>query len=468
VTHWWRQTRVRLTLAYSGTFSLVALVAAAALWGALATVEYGAVDDGLVTQARALEAALNASSGLTIPGNGSAATTAGADARLGVGAFLFDGQARLLDGTRPLGDRGAMVLAVQPAFNSGSPVLKTQAIEGRNQRLRASRLIRPDGETRVLVVTRSLAETDQVVFTTAVVLLLGTAMLVVAASVLGYGLAGTALRPVREIAAAARTFSEEDLHRRIVLDLPSDELGQLADTFNTMLERLETAFESLRRFTADAAHELRAPLALIRTEAEVTLGRTRSPSQYQASLGTILQETTRLGRLADQLLLLARADAGALAAQMGPVDLPALVDEAVTLWKPLAGERGAIVEIIGNPVGGVRGDRDLLRRLLDNLLDNAVRHSPPGGHVGLSCEFSGHDLEIRVTDAGEGVSAGARASIFDRFTRGDDSRGRHTGGAGLGLALCAAIAQLHDGTITVDDAEGGGARFIVRLPAATS
>jgi two-component system, OmpR family, heavy metal sensor histidine kinase CusS len=314
------------------------------------------------------------------------------------------------------------------------------------------------------VVVRSLAEADQIISTTASVLLVGIAVLMVAATVIGYGLARTALRPLREMTAAAREFSEHDLHRRIELDLPADELGDLADTFNQMLARLETAFDSLRRFTADAAHELRAPLTLIRTEAEVTLKRPRSAAQYQASMGTILAESERLGRMADQLLMLARAEAGALAPQMSDVELAQLVADTLRLWLPLAAAEEVTLIADSPGKGSVKGDPDLLRRLLDNLIDNAIRHSPRGGQVLVSAKRVRGNWELIVADSGAGVPEAARASIFDRFSRADHARARETGGAGLGLALCKAIAELHRGSISLEERPGGGARFVVRLP----
>ncbi|MDP9325768.1 MAG: ATP-binding protein, partial [Candidatus Dormibacteraeota bacterium] len=350
------------------------------------------------------------------------------------------------------------------AAASSSPVLETQTIDGQPQRIRASRVDLRSGGIRTLVVIRPLAEVNRLLTSIALVLGVGMAMLVVAAAVIGYGLAGAALRPVREIAASARTFSERDLHRRIELDLPDDELGDLADTFNGMLARLETAFDSLRRFTADAAHELRAPLTLMRTEAEVALGRHRTEEQYRASLETMLAEAVRLGRLADQLLMLARADAGALAPPMTDVDLVNLVEETCSRWRSLAARRGVSLVERKPDQGLVHGDADLLQRLLDNLIDNALRYSPEGGEITVSCSRRNASWELVVADSGPGVQPAMRPLLFERFARADPARRRNTGGAGLGLALCAAIVHLHNGSIGLDHTPGPGARFVVRLP----
>jgi len=462
VSAWLRQTRVRLGLAYMGIFTVVTLVAAGTLTLVMARIEYSAIDNSLASDARSTQSSIAA--GGALPGSGTAADGPGQGGGLQVATLLFDTNANLLDRSGQGPPTSALESAVRQAAASGVPALETLNVNGEAQRVLAKPISSRAGENRVLVVARPRAEADQVVATTATVLILGVVVLMIAATVLGYGLAGTALRPVREIVAAARSFSEQDLHRRIDMELPSDEIGELADTFNAMLARLETAFESLRRFTADAAHELRAPLTLIRTEAEVTLSRPRSPEEYQASLSTVLAEAQRLGRTADQLLMLARAEAGALIPQANRVDLSSLVEDAVRMWQPLASERRVAILVNAAEGGPTRGDVDLLRRLLDNLIDNALRYAPVGSDVVVACSRVGRSWELTISDSGPGVPESARASIFERFSRADQARARDTGGAGLGLALCAAIAHLHGGSIRLDDQPGAGARFVVDLP----
>jgi len=465
VRAWSRQTRVRLAFAYSGIFGLVALFAAGATWVTVARVAYAAVDDSLVSAAQTLQVAAAAAGDHPISGQASPGSAPGTARGAGITAFLFDGDGSILDRTALVPSSTDLAPLLPRARASTNPSLQTANLDGVRHRVRTSPVEGPGGRPEFLVVVRSMAEADQLVSTTAAVLVAGIIVLMVAATVLGYGLAGTALRPVREITAEARALSEQDLHRRIGLDLPADELGDLAQTFNQMLDRLETAFNSLGQFTADAAHELRAPLTLIRTEAEVTLRRPRSAEEYQASLATILAEAERLGRVADQLLMLARAESGALATQMQHVELSGMVADAVRLWSPLALERGVTLSGDGDSLGRVRGDPDLLRRLLDNLLDNAIRHAPGPGAVRVSGRRVDRGWELAVADSGPGVPGAARASIFDRFARADTARGRETGGAGLGLALCRAIAELHQGSIRVEGEPGGGARFVVVLPA---
>jgi heavy metal sensor kinase len=289
-------------------------------------------------------------------------------------------------------------------------------------------------------------------------------VLVAVAGVAGYLLAGRALRPVHVIASTARELSEQSLHRRIELNLPADELGELVNTFNDMLARLEASFDSLRRFTADAAHELRAPLTILRTEAEVALSRERPAAEYRESIVSLLQELERLSRTAEQLLLLARADAGSLAGGHASVDLTDLVEETVDRWRAVAATRAITVSADAPGQAVIQGDNDLLRRMLDNLIDNAIRHAPDGGRVTVALADLGGTAELSVTDSGSGVDPALRETVFERFTRADPARQRETGGAGLGLALCAAIAQAHGGSIRLDAGAGAGARFVVRLP----
>jgi heavy metal sensor kinase len=292
------------------------------------------------------------------------------------------------------------------------------------------------------------------------------AILVAGAGALGYWLAGRALRPVGVMAATARQISEQDLNRRIGLDLPpGDELGELAATFNSMLARLEASFQGLRRFTADAAHEFRAPLALMRTQVDVTLRRPRSAAEYEASERALLPEIERLSRLADQLLLLARADAGALAPRREVLDVPEVLEDTVERWRPAAREHR--VKLLSQlPLeGSLSADPELMRRLLDNLMDNAVRHTPAGGSVSLAATEQPGSWVLSVRDTGPGVDSALRPRLFERFARSDAARSPSTGGAGLGLSLCAAIVQAHGGVISLEDSDAPGANFVVRLPA---
>jgi heavy metal sensor kinase len=382
---------------------------------------------------------------------------------IAINAVLLDDRGRLLD------DSGqtpalALVAPVVGEVRRQGPLLARRTIGGEHERLLATRIDIGQGRTATLVLVRSLVEFDQTMARTAIFLAVTVAALVGIASMLGYWLAGRVLRPVRVMAETAQDISEHGLHRRIELDLAADELGDLATTLNGMLARLEAAFASLQRFTADAAHELRAPLALMRTEVEVALRGGEQLEDGRHALETVGAEVDRLSRTADQLLLLARADAGVLDTLREDIDVTDLLEETAARWQATLRERGIeLTTAIPADGGTVLADGGMLRRLLDNLLDNAARHTPPAGRISLSGQVVAGVWQLSVADTGPGIDPALRARVFERFTRADSARGRDTGGAGLGLSLCAAIAELHGATLALDE-ERGGTRWVLRLP----
>ena len=291
------------------------------------------------------------------------------------------------------------------------------------------------------------------------ILLLGTAMV--------HWLVGRVLRPVHRIAALADTLSEKDLHRRLEVPAPDDELGELVHTFNRMLARLEQSFEALRRFTADASHELRAPLTLMGAEVEASLRRSRSPQEYRRVLGVLESELQGMRAMVERLLLLARADAGELKAAVEAVDVADLLHESQSRWLRLAQSRGVRLRLEAPDLGRVLADPALTGRVLDNLLDNAVRHSPRGSEVRLAAERRGAEWAMTVADAGPGIAADQREWVFERFARLDVARTRsESAGAGLGLALSVQFAALQGGRLQLVDGEAPGSVFELSLPAA--
>ncbi len=442
-------------------FAIVAGIAAIGFSVYFAQLETGAIDDSLTAQAQALAAGVDNSNGHVVFQGGDALpglTPQG----IAVDALLVDGST-ILDRSGQAPPPAAVASLVQSALRTPDPVYSSLSIGGVQQRVRAQRLGVNNAPNVVLVVSRSTAEEQSTITRTELLLLAIVVALTAVASMLGYLVAGRVLRPVRVIAATAREISERDLHRRIELSLPPDELGELAATFNEMLNRLEASFTSLQRFTADAAHELRAPLAVMLADVQVSLRQARTPEEYRQTLGTVSGEIDRLSRLADHLLVLARADVGALGALREPVALPDFLEERVARWRPLIAERGLTVATDLPDSGVLPADAELLRRLVDNLLDNAVKHTPRGGTISVLAARDGDCWRIEVADTGPGIPESLRAHVFERFTRGDPARGRDSGGAGLGLALAAAVAHANGGSIALGD--GPGARLIVRLPA---
>jgi heavy metal sensor kinase len=282
---------------------------------------------------------------------------------------------------------------------------------------------------------------------------------------LAYLLARKSLAPVEELHRRAEQITADRLDRRLPVANPGDELGRLTRTVNAMIARLEDSFAEIRRFTADASHELRMPLAAIRVEAEVALGKPLTVEQHQELLGSILEECGRLARLIDQLLALAREDAGGPRPEPAPVDLAALVAGVVETMRPLAEARG--VALRHDPDGPlrVRGEDARLRQVFFNLLDNAIKYTPEGGAVAVGLGEAGGEAVVTVRDTGVGISAEHLSHVFDRFYRVDKARSRAEGGAGLGLSIARKIVTDHGGRIELTSTPGQGTTCTVALPA---
>jgi heavy metal sensor kinase len=296
----------------------------------------------------------------------------------------------------------------------------------------------------------------------------------------GWLLARRALRPVDQMTTAARRIEAEHLAQRLDGAEVNDELGRLARTLNEMLARLESRFEQVRRFSADASHELRTPLTVLKGEIEVALRTQRSAEEYRRVLASTLEEVERMARMVDELLLLSRADAGALRWESEQVELDRLVEEVAKQADVLARPKEVRVSLTEMAPLMVRGDAHRLKQLLLNLADNAVKYTGPGGQVSLGlravtaegrpAEASAEDqgtgeyAEIVVRDTGVGISADDLPRIFERFYRADPARSRQAAGAGLGLCISKTIAEAHGGRIEVQSAPGVGSTFRVLLP----
>lgn len=287
-----------------------------------------------------------------------------------------------------------------------------------------------------------------------------------AAGLTGLFLAARALAPIDRMTRTAGEISATDLGRRLDLNLPDDELGRLARTFDAMLDRLDDAFRRQRRFTADASHELRTPLTIMRGQIEVVLSRPRAGDEYRATLEAQAEQVERLIQLVNSLLTLARADAGQIPLQREPLDVQALVETSVEQLEPLAAERGVTLTVSG-PSAHVNADGTLLVQLLLNLLDNAVRHTPAGGVVETAWEVHGGTLRLLVSDTGAGIAPKHLPRVFERFYRAEQARERASGGVGIGLAICRWIAEAHGGTIGIESELGRGTTVTVTLPDAS-
>ena len=302
-------------------------------------------------------------------------------------------------------------------------------------------------------------------------LLMFAPLLLLVAAGGGYWLSRRALSPVDALVHTARAVSGTNLSSRLQKLETGDELQRLSDTLNEMLDRIEAAFQRITQFTADASHELRTPVSLIRTEAELALRRSRGEAEYKESLRHILMEAERTTALIEQLLSMARADSGRETLHFEPVDLRQTLRSVVDGWQQVATIRSlqfsASLDVppsLDARDFSVMGDETLLRRLADILLDNAFKYTPPPGSVHLSLEPQGESAVICVQDSGVGIAEEERGKIFERFYRVDKARSRAQGGAGLGLAIAQWIVTQHGGSIQVESQPGQGAIFRVELP----
>ena len=347
------------------------------------------------------------------------------------------------------------------------PTLHT--IRGGRKGFRA--LARPlSARAYTLVVLQSLFPQMEILSDIRNTLLLAIPFALLLAGMGGYFLARKSLAPVAAMASQARGMGAANLHDRLAVVNERDELGQLALAFNQLLQRLETSFEQQRRFMADASHELRTPVAILRGEAEVTLSQPqRSPGEYRETLSVLRDESQRLAHIIEDLFTLARADAGQYPLTLRDSYLDEVASEALVRARSLALAKNINLTSAIQPDLPIRADEALLGRMLLNLLDNAVKHCPSGTTVNLACSRRGDHYLVSVSDNGPGIPADLQPRIFERFFRADRARSRSegdTGGAGLGLSIARWIAEAHDGQLELTRSDPAGSVFTVTIPVA--
>ncbi len=322
-----------------------------------------------------------------------------------------------------------------------------------------------DGELFFVVVGQSLRDVQRAQNQLILLLAVANPLALLLASLGGLWLASRALSPVDRLTRAAERIGRGNLSERVEERRSRDEIGRLATTFNQMISRLEQAFERERRFTADASHELKTPLAILRGDIEVALRRERAPEEYRRVLRSSLEEISRLTRLTDDLLTLARSDAGESVLELEQVHLDVLAS-AASAYVALLAKSAGVALTYDAPISPivVEGDQKRLNQLVVNLLDNAIKYTPAGGSVRLSLGVEDSNAVIEVSDTGRGIPAASLPHIFERFYRQTDPRDSRVTGFGLGLAITKWIVDAHGGSIEAASQEGGGASFTVRLP----
>jgi heavy metal sensor kinase len=304
----------------------------------------------------------------------------------------------------------------------------------------------------VVLVGASLQDRRDELLQLAATLGIGGPIALIVIACAGWLLAGAILRPVEEMQREAAEITSSDLGHRLSLPPANDEISRLGRTLNSMLDRIEASFVRERRFVDNASHELRTPVAILKAELDLALSRARTSEELETTLRSAAEETDHLARLAEDLLVLSRANDGALAIHRSEVELPTLIAQVVRHFEPRAAESGVRIEVGTTPerafVDPVR-----IRQALDDLLDNAVRHTPAGGLIRLSAERDDSCLHVRVEDSGTGFPEAFIPHAFEPFARSETDGNE----AGLGLAIVRAIAEAHGGSADVSNREDGGA-----------
>ena len=458
---------VRLTLWYLAIFALAQIVFGAGMWFILRHNLYDLVDDGLEAQVDDLKKFLQSQKkDASIAKLKEEVNETYAIEHSGDYLEVYAENGQLIYRSAFLEVHQSALL---PPDQIKRPIMKNRRIDGRPFRFTLQKL----GINGHVFTVEMGAPADDVVETLHLfryyLLMFAPVLLLVAAGG-GYWLSRRALSPVDALVRTARQVSGTNLNSRLLNFDTGDELQRLSDTLNEMLDRIESAFLRITQFTADASHELRTPVSLIRTEAELALRRSRGEAEYKESLRHILLEAERTTALIEQLLSLARTDSGRETLNLQPVDLRQTLRSVVDGWQQVATIRNLqFSESLGAPENDgadsfVMGDETLLRRLVDILLDNAFKYTPSPGSVHLTLESKGDSVVITVQDSGIGIAEEDQNKIFERFYRVDKARSRAQGGAGLGLAIAQWIVTQHRGSIAVESRPGEGAGFRVELP----
>ncbi len=272
------------------------------------------------------------------------------------------------------------------------------------------------------------------------------------------------LSPIKEITRAARRISSENLHERLEIKNPDDELGELAKTFNDMIERLEKSFSRIKEFSADASHELKTPLTTLKGEIEVALLRDRSKEEYREILRSALEEIDRLTKVVNGLLTISKGEMGKILLEKKEVRLEEIVADVVSQTYHIMEEKGLDFSMDKKGDDRVIGDRNLLKQLFFNLIDNAIKYNNFGGSIRVFIEGRNGEVSVRIKDTGIGIPREEIPKIFEKFYRVDKSRSREIGGAGLGLSIVKWIVDAHGGKIEVESEVGKGTTFEVLLP----
>lgn len=466
--------RWRLTLWYMSVLALVMVAFSFTLYALLSRALYNRMDTGLRA---VIEISIRSLSNDLEEGQSreSAARSTVAEISNPQQAIaIFDVSGQLMAENNP--DEGFPLRLPNPESipeddASVYTVVEDDDDEDERHRVAVRRARFPMSETSFIVLaSQPLEEVEEELESVRQPLIAAGFLSLALAGIGGWFLARKSLAPVVAMAGSARRISAESLEQQLPVVNPRDELGQLATTFNELLARLHSAFAQQRRFMADASHELQTPLSVMHTAAGVTLKKqNRNEEEYREAIQMMDEQTQRLTKIVKDMFTLARADAGRYPLQKKSLYLNDLLDEVGRAAKVLARNKEISLEVSNLPDAVFHGDADLIRRLMLNLVENAIKYTPPGGSVRASLTLAHERYHFAVSDTGPGVPEEARNRIFERFYRVDKARSRsedaaNGGGAGLGLSIASWIAEIHQGSLSLAPSNPPGATFIASLP----
>ena len=350
-----------------------------------------------------------------------------------------------------------------PSSSVGSVQIESIRVNGAPFRVLNTKVL--IGKEEYVVVTAvPLSRYEKAVRRFGIAMLVATPLVLLLGALGGFWISRKALQPIDQMTQEAQAINAQRLSRRVANPQTGDELQRLSETLNAMLERLEQSFARINQFTADASHELRTPVAYMRTVAEIALHNPRNEAEYKQALSDIATELEKTTTLLESLLFLARADSG-YSLPSERLDVREPIRQAAAQAEVLAESKHLTVQsVVPESPLWIVGDQQSLERMLLVLLDNAVKYTPDGGRIGVDAKATDGHAIIEVTDTGIGIAEADRSRIFDRFYRADKARARESGGAGLGLSIARWIAHVHGGEIAVRSEVAQGSTFSVRLP----
>ena len=458
--------RGRLTLFYVSVLAVALVIVCVLIYVLLARALFVRVDENLLAGVGIAATSLSNDLEEGQDYQDAARSTVAEQASAAQMLAVYDGKGRLLAESRRDPDL-EITLPPIDALPDRDALLETvlESDGDDRHRLAFRRVSLPEAEY-IVVVGADLEPIDEELEFLRGILGYVVPIALVIAALGGSFLARKSLAPVVAMAGRARRIGVENLSERLPVANPRDELGHLAETFNELLGRLEASLIQHRQFMADASHELRTPVTTTRTAAAVALQQQhRDEAEYRDTLKIVEEQAERLSRVVDDMFTLARADAGNYPVRRTPMYLDEVIDEVIRAARVVAGTKGVSVDANVVASAAFTGDEELIRRMVANLVDNAVRHTPDGTTVRVELDETDTGYAIAVKDQGPGIPADIRAQIFERFFRADTSRRRSAqDGAGLGLALARWIARAHGGDVVLARSSPSGSTFVASLP----